>query len=299
MKYKILFMFTFLLTLSANVFAKAIDIPFHITDYGIPMLELKINGTPQVGILDLGSSGGVHLPRRIMDSIPKLKIIGTQKRIDLAGRTATNERFIIEELDMNGMRFTAVSGEELQPWGLSLGDPVDAPDDEDLPVIGLGFFNRHTVTIDYKKGLLRIEDTPVLSGREDESEWIRLPFQLVPEGLKVEVAHGKQRCGMILDTGASLSIIKAQTLATNVETVPADKVDFLPNADLFKGLGLDLVELDLSDNKQPIARFYAALLEDLPPEFEADGLLGRDFFEAFVVKFDLGSNVLMIKQQEK
>lgn len=299
MKYKILFVFAFLLTLSADVFAKAIDIPFHITDYGIPRLELNINGNPQVGILDLGSSGGVHLPRRIMDSIPKLKVVGTQKGMDLAGRTFDNERFIIEEMDMNGMRFTAVSGEELQPWGLSLGDLEDAPDDRDLPVIGLGFFNRHTVTIDYKKGLLSLEDTPVLSEGDDTGEWIRLPFQLTPEGLKVELAHGKQSCGMILDTGAAFSIIKAQTLATNIKTVPADKVDSLPNADLFKELGLDLVGLDLIYNKQPIARFYAALLKDFPPEFAADGLLGRDFFEAFVVKIDLSSNVLMIKQQGK
>lgn len=256
-----------------------------------PTLSLNIMGSPQLFVLDLGSREGLHLPRRLMEALPDLKIAEQQRKsLDLAGEICYENQFILERLNVNGMVFTAIPGVELHPWGLSLGNREDEPDDQDLPVIGLGFFQQHTVTIDYKNNLLTIEDTPALATITNDPGWIRLPFRLTQEGLAVDLVHGNSSYSMVLDTGASFSIVKAQKFSEAVKTVSANRVH--PGLDSsFKALELNLVQNDHS-----IGQFYAAFIEDLPPEFEADGLLGNNFFQQFMVRIDLPSEILMIKK---
>lgn len=290
--YRFFFVFVLLLMLSSNVLAKTIHISLQRNDYGIPALSLNITGSPQLFVLDLGSGEGLHLPRRMMETIPDLKLSGHQRKsIDLAGKIVYEDQFILERLNVNGMLFTDIPGVELHPWGLSVGNQEDEPDDTDLPVIGLGFFQRHTVTIDYKNNLLTIEDTPILEAKMNDPGWIRLPFQLTQEGLKVDLVNGKNSYSMVLDTGASFSIVKAQKFTEDVKTVSADRVQPGLDPSTFKALELNLVQ-----NNHPVGQFYAAFIDDLPPEFEADGLLGNNFFQEFIVKIALQSNVLMIKK---
>nr|WP_139164517.1 hypothetical protein [Dendrosporobacter quercicolus]NSL49067.1 hypothetical protein [Dendrosporobacter quercicolus DSM 1736]SDN00885.1 hypothetical protein SAMN04488502_11063 [Dendrosporobacter quercicolus] len=289
--YKCFIVLILIILSSSTALAKTIHIPLHNNDYGIPTLSLNMMGSPQLFVLDLGSREGLHLPRRLMEALPDLKVAEQQRKsLDLAGEIRYENQFILERLNVNGMVFTAIPGVELHPWGLSLGNREDEPDDQDLPVIGLGFFQQHTVTIDYKNNLLTIEDTPALATITNDPGWIRLPFRLTQEGLAVDLVNGNSSYSMVLDTGASFSIVKAQKFSEAVETVSANRVH--PGLDSsFKALELNLVQ-----NDHRIAQFYAAFIEDLPPEFEADGLLGNNFFQQFMVRIDLPSEILMIKK---
>jgi hypothetical protein len=105
----------------------------------------------------------------------------------------------------------------------------------------------------------------------------------IDEGLLLHLADGKKTYRLVLDTAASVSIIKssAAEAASRVEQCA------------FKlGPGRPCRTITLS---LPGGKSISSLLMALPDEFKADGILGTDFFQQMPVLFDLQHQMLYLR----
>lgn len=113
--------------------------------------------------------------------------------------------------------------------------------------------------------------------------WMAVPYERMDEGLLLHLADGKKTYRLVLDTAASISIIRSSAA-----------VAFSQVAQCAFDLGPDLpcrsITLALPGGKS-----VSPLLMPLPDEFQADGILGTDFFMQMPVLFDLQHQLLYLR----
>lgn len=267
-----------LLCASTAVAASQAVLPVTL-DKGIPVVQLRLDGKATPFMLDTGAGTSMHLTLEVAQSIPGLAYTGTQqKSIDLAGKIQLSDEFLIPALDVNGLPFNAVQGVILTPWGLSLGKEKHVP--VKISVLGLRFFEGKRVIFDLPAGTLQIstsEKGPPPTG------WLAVPYERIDEGLLLHLADGSKTYRMVLDTAASISIIKnsAAESSSHVEKCAYD---------LGPGQPCRTITLALPGGKS-----VSPLLLPLPDEFKADGILGTDFFMQMPVLFDLQHQLLYLR----
>lgn len=273
---------------SENTFAR-IELPITFDEFGLATIELEIAGKVEKFTLDTGSREGLHLPKAIMDKVENLKLTGEKRySLDLTGKEFSNDRFVIEQLNVKGMIFRDVAGVEYEDWGLSLSD---SDDDIKLerPVLGLGFFKDYRLIIDYSQKVLIVEDKKQIPILDNLDKWINLPFLLKEEGVIIQMNYQSNVYDLCLDTGASVSMITAKVLPNNVILQPCSII--YPDIEM---KDCNLVFLEVENIKSDL-KVHALVYGQFPEKFEVDGLLGKNFLEQFLVLIDLKSEQLMLK----
>ncbi|MCO6546088.1 MAG: hypothetical protein J6564_09830, partial [Gilliamella sp.] len=101
------------------------------------------------------------------------------------------------------------------------------------------------------------------------------------EGLAIEMSDGIKDYKMILDSGASMSVIKEQSLSFKTIKINDDESDYK-----FVSLKVNNVAND---------NIKAVILDSLPAEFQSDGLIGFDFLSKNIVKIDFKNKRLWIQ----
>ena len=171
---------------------------------------------------------------------------------------------------------------EYKDWGLVISsDPTidDSEDtDEDKPVIGLGLFDGYVLTINYPESNITISDD---TSTDLNPNWVAIPFDLNGEGLVVNLSDGIKNYKMVLDTGATVSLIKQQLLSPQSITISDPEDDF-------KSISLDVNNV-ANDSVLPI------IIDSFPNEFQSDGLLGADFLSKNRVKIDFKNKQMWIQ----
>ena len=186
--------------------------------------------------------------------------------------------YSVPALTVNGVPFSPMQGVILTPWGLLLGEQKGLP--ANMSVLGLNFFADKRVVLDLPAGTLQISAG---DGAAPPAGWLAMPYERIDEGLLLHLADGKQTYRLVLDTAASISIIKssAAQAASRVEQCA------------FKlGPGRPCRTITLS---LPGGKSISPLLMALPDEFKADGILGTDFFQQMPVLFDLQHQMLYLR----
>lgn len=266
-----------LLALSAvaGMASAEVAVPLDIHE-GIPVAQLTINGATFPFTFDTGSRGTVHLRREVMASIPGLKLTGRKRKsFDLAGKVQEDEEFVIPNLVINGVSFGKVTGIAYSAWGLNIGPDSGPPP---ASVFGLGLFAKQPFIYDYAARTLRF-GAPLTTG----AGWQSLPYSLEGEGIVASFGNERARYRMGLDTGANLSIIKRKTAL--------GRKDHIAKCDLFGAdKACDYVAVSLADG--PV---FKPVLMDLPEEFDADGIVGSDFFQHYAVYVDLAHRQVKLK----
>jgi len=275
---------------STNVFShenkcNSIEVPITFDQYGLPTIELIINGQSNFVLLDLGSTAGIHLPISDVTSISGVKYTGeTSKSANISGEIFSAKEFVIPMLAIECMSFENITGYELNPWATSIGDKLEGMEDDQQIVIGQGFFADKTIVINYanKKLIIRNKTGTVASKNNNKLK----SYVLSDEGITIQMSSSIADYQMVLDTGATSSIFSVNKV--NIKE-PLTDCDF--------NLGPD-VKCELFTSKVNIAGYSFVsniLLYPIDPRFTKDGLLGSDFFNKFIVELDFSNkNIALI-----
>ena len=266
-------------------FAQSQEVTWDLTfddKYNLPSIMINYQGEKIQMILDTGSNIALHLPMDLINKIPnKMENSEKIRSTDLSGNVTELRSFIIDKLVLNSFTFNNVQVVEYKDWGLYISsDQTNNSEDtnEDKPVIGLGLFDDYVLTINYPESNITISDDIATNLTP---QWIAIPFDLNGEGLVVNLSDGIKNYKMVLDTGATVSLIKQQSLSPKSITISDPKDDF-------KAISLDVNNV-ANDSVLPI------IIDSFPNEFQSDGLLGADFLSKNRVKIDFKNKQMWIQ----
>lgn len=250
--------------------------------FNLPQVTLTIGGKEVLLLLDTGSRNALHLPIEVINTIPnKVEQANKIKSIDLSGNINESRQFIVNNLELGSFIFKNVDVLEYKNWGLAISSENSRKQqgEESFSVIGLDLFKDYLLTINFPERQLIISDEYNSYAMLDNT-WISLPFVIDKEGIVISVSDGIKTYKMVLDTGATFSIIKESSLAQ--KTIQINKDD-----------GYQFI--DLKVNNLDSNKIKAIILDSLPAEFQADGLLGGDFLNKHIVKIDFKNKKLWFK----
>ena len=275
----------FLIMLFMSHFAQSQEVTWDLTfddKYNLPLIMINYQGEKIQMILDTGSNIALHLPMDLINKIPN-KIENSEKirSVDLLGNITEIKSFVIDRLSLNSFVFNNVKVAEYKKWGLIISsDQTNKSENtnEDKYVIGLGLFDGYVLTINYPESNITISND---ISTYLNPNWIAIPFDLNDEGLVVKLSDGVKNYRMVLDTGATVSIIKEESLSpfTSKLTVPENNFRYISLE--MKGIASDKVK--------------AIIIDSLPDEFQSDGLLGSNFFLENIVKIDFKNKQMWIQ----
>lgn len=278
---------------STNVFShenkcKSIEVPIAFDQYGLPTIELIINGQSNFVLLDLGSIAGIHLPVSDVNSMSGVKYTGeTSKSINISGEIFSAKEFIIPMLAIECMTFENITGYELNPWATSIGDKPEGMEENQQIVIGQGFFENKKIIINYaNKKLIINNKTGTISSKNNNKF---KPYVLNDEGITIQMSSSIANYQMVLDTGATSSIFSVNKVHSKD---PLTACDF--------NLGPD-VKCELFTSRVNVAGYSFVsniLLYPIDPRFTKDGLLGSDFFNKFIVELDFSNKNIALTPSE-
>ena len=275
----------FLIILFMSRFAQSQEVTWDLTfddKYNLPLIMINYQGEKIQMILDTGSNIALHLPMDLINKIPnKMENSEKIRSTDLSGSVTELRSFIIDKLVLNSFTFNNVQVVEYKDWGLYISsDQTNNSEDtnEDKPVIGLGLFDDYVLTINYPESNITISDDIATNLTP---QWIAIPFDLNGEGLVVNLSDGIKNYKMVLDTGATVSLIKQQSLSPKSITISDPEEDF-------KAISLDVNNV-ANDSVLPI------IIDSFPNEFQSDGLLGADFLSKNRVKIDFKNKQMWIQ----
>ncbi|WP_392551855.1 aspartyl protease family protein [Orbus wheelerorum] len=252
--------------------------------FNLPFITLNIEGENIILILDTGAKGALYLPIDLIDKIPnKTEQDQTRKSMDLSGNITETRSFTINNLTLNSFLFEKIEVIEYKNWGMSISGDNTENENIDIPVIGLNLFNDYILTINFPESKIIISDETDISA-DLNKKWIAIPFQLNGEGIVIDMSDGVKNYKMILDSGASTSIIKEQSISSQTARINDDS-------------GYQFIAIEISNI--PTDKIEAIIFDSFPTEFQSDGLLGFDFFSKNVVKIDFKNKKLWIKAEEK
>ena len=280
----------FLIMLFISHFAQSAEVTWDLNfddKYNLPLIMMDFQGEKIAMTLDTGSKIALHLPMDLINKIPN-KTENSEKirSIDLSGGVTELKSFIVNKLELNSFTFNKVQVVEYKDWGLVISsDPTidDSQDtDEDKPVIGLGLFDGYVLTINYPESNITISDD---TSTDLNPNWVAIPFDLNGEGLVVNLSDGIKNYKVILDTGATVSLIKEQSLSP-------ESIKISDPEDNFKSISLDVNNV-ANDSVLPI------IIDSFPNEFQSDGLLGADFLSKNRVKIDFKNKQMWIQPVAK
>ena len=275
----------FLIMLFMSRFAQSQEVTWDLTfddKYNLPLIMINYQGEKIQMILDTGSNIALHLPMDLINKIPnKMENSEKIRSVDLLGNITEIKSFVIDRLSLNSFVFNNVKVAEYKKWGLIISsDQTNKSENtnEDKYVIGLGLFDGYVLTINYPESNITISND---ISTYLNPNWIAIPFDLNDEGLVVKLSDGVKNYRMVLDTGATVSIIKEESLSpfTSKLTVPENNFRYISLE--MKGIASDKVK--------------AIIIDSLPDEFQSDGLLGTDFFSKNRVKIDFRNKKMWIQ----
>ena len=275
----------FLIMLFMSRFAQSQEVTWDLTfddKYNLPLIMINYQGEKIQMILDTGSNIALHLPMDLINKIPnKMENSEKIRSVDLLGNITEIKSFVIDRLSLNSFVFNNVKVAEYKKWGLIISsDQTNKSENtnEDKYVIGLGLFDGYVLTINYPESNITISND---ISTYLNPNWIAIPFDLNDEGLVVKLSDGVKNYRMVLDTGATVSIIKEESLSpfTSKLTVPENNFRYISLE--MKGIASDKVK--------------AIIIDSLPDVFQSDGLLGTDFFSKNRVKIDFRNKKMWIQ----
>jgi hypothetical protein len=245
-------------------------IPITFASRGGPTVGVSIEGTVYPLELDLGGSFPFSLRQEILRNIFKTKY-GTAEWCDFRGKKYESPTYTIPEIKISNLTFanmlTKQNREDFYANVTLSGLPS-----QPIGAIGLPIIEKYNLCLDFphstiyaSNDYLLLQQAGVLS-----QNLLAIPFTLHPDGilLCVETDVGTYR--LILDTGATRTMIRAPH--------PTATAQFLI-------MGHDFGERSI-------------LAIDLNPRFDFDGCLGLDFLREYPLFIDYSNKIVFLDLQE-
>ncbi|MCW2480887.1 hypothetical protein [Candidatus Symbiopectobacterium sp. NZEC135] len=255
---------------------------------GLPLIDVQIVNRLHTLMLDTGSGESIHLHKYDLDKLiahPSLNATQQAPRrlIDVSGGENKVSAWKFNRLLISNISFYDVEVVSFKPWGLSIGggQPVNE-------VLGLGLFHNRRVLMDFKHDRLQMLDHLP----SDMGNWSSYPIEKTASGLRITAAVRNTPLRLIVDTGASHSLLFS---------------DRLPAGTLFSGCRViepEASNLDCRVSKIIFTDDAGKFRDDLaivtngktPPEVDFDGLLGMKFMRGHKVIIDMPERMLHISR---
>lgn len=276
--------FSFCLSLATHVHA-ALPVPVAFVD-GLPVVNVKLGAVKVDFLLDTGGQIGITVPAPLVT--PATEVIftgGVEQRGDAAGN-----RFEVKQLRANSV---VIGGEQLGPvdgllhfkWGLSIAS-MEAPSVTQKGVIGLKALDKKNVLFDLRRNRLELFERRTKAG-PDVAGWTPVPFEYDRRGVVVALVVNNIPAKMALDTAATATMIKKDSILFNHSRPPCP---FSRKDSDFCGMlnlkGARLADLSLLDAQAAVVKMGSVPF---------DGLLGIDFFLNHEIYFDFDASTLYVR----
>jgi hypothetical protein len=260
-------------------------IDMEVTD-NLPFVNLQVEEQKAKFMLDTGARNQVLvLDKDILAKLTTIKPFRAKgKSRDITGKSYIAKRYILPKFNIRGISFLQLRIVEDTDWGLSTGKTTIPKDG----VIGLELFLNKGIIIDYPQNKLTIIDRK-MPIEYDTDNWLELKFKVDREGVSIytSIDNGEIK-RFILDTGATLSIIKPKSIGDNIIKYDCNiSLSKDGKCSYIKPKNVKLNNLNIKE--------LSLYLYDFPPEFEADGILGYDFLVDKVIYIDFDKRVTKIK----
>jgi hypothetical protein len=257
--------------------ANHVVLPLHF-ERDIPVVTLRIDGRDVPFMLDTGASDSIYLTPDDAKLIPGVTRTGKNvQSFDLNGNTVDNAEIVVDDLLVGGMHFGKLTGRIRSPWGVSVGSLGPPP----ISVLGLRFFAHKKVLFDF--AALRVTLWEAAAPQPDEvSNWTLLPYERTDEGVLVSLASATRTYRVVLDTASTISLLKRSSVPADEVTRPCD-IQMQPDVPCRR------VTVTLARGSS-----FTPVLMDMPQAFEADGIVGREFFDRCGVYLDFAGHVIRV-----
>lgn len=280
-----------ILTLASLPLAKAVmTLPFKLDESALPIVKVNINGQAGEFMVDSGSQSAFHFTQTYMRHIPNLKRLKEKARsTDLTGKVFLNDKFMFHHVYVNGMSFENVEGVSLTPWGLTLLPDGQRPEHM---VIGLGLFQKKVLMMDYPRQTFTVANQ-LSELNIINDEWLSLPLTISDEGIIIDATHDNDNYKMMLDTGATLSLLWKERIKKATHTIDCQRI----MAEM-KNDNCEATQVHIKDTTPGKFNVNVLVLEGSFQHMKADGLLGTNFLQNHTVLIDFPNNQLMIRSIE-
>jgi len=259
-------------------------LPIEFSDANDPVVQVTINGESYPLAIDLGSKFFIKLDSNILERIPK-ENAGTGQWINAKGERYVQPKYKLKKVCLGKQVFHKIYAiEKSKEENCVFWQDLELCGNRIVPVghIGRRLLKKRNLLIDYQKKQMILSNSSRRLKKDgyDLSQFHRVPFELTPKAifLKVEIDQGFR--SYILDTGSTLTLLKAQ-----LYHAPVERVD----------MGLPLVKTEKfilnGKNYGPIDLHLMPIPDELT---NLQGILGMDFLENHVIYLDFTHQVLYI-----
>ncbi|WP_340617665.1 hypothetical protein [Xenorhabdus entomophaga] len=258
--------------------------------YSVPHTTFIIDGQPIYAMVDTGSVIGFHLYGSQINKIKGLKKESTYHSTDLTGKNQENITYLADSLDINHIKLENVTVTPFKQWGFVISDKGKLPD---VPVAGLGAFKDKRIMLDYSSNLLTITDNPNDKTKVPKN-FKAFPFHISPDGMIFDVEQSGHKYRMILDTGATVSMIWRERLKSYT---PASCLVVHPEMDNKECEATMLTVKSITG--EPV-HFGAVIVDGHFQHMgEVDGLIGNNFLKNRKIIIDFRNKKVFVSDEHR
>lgn len=238
-----------------------LEVPLTLSSLNIPILSLTVNQQPIDFVLDLGKQPALTLEKRLIPTLltPRDRVYQSQQG-DLSKKTYTVDYYHIDSININNQIFRNIVLDIFKPWGVWINTHSNK---HHMPnnTIGRDLFLKNNgilyLSLQQQK-VIWCQNIHALPITQKQITW--QPLEVDREGIHVSIMHHNKPLNFIIDSAATVSLIKPEVATPSFEQTTSS-------------LG---VLNDLSINNKTFATTVYPYT--FPRGFQADGLLGNTFF---------------------
>ncbi|CAM3712878.1 hypothetical protein [Xenorhabdus thuongxuanensis] len=274
----------------ANI-KRTVTLKLNFDEYFVPYTTFIIDGQPVYAMVDTGSSMGFHLYESQINKIKGLKKESTYHSTDLTGKVQENIKYLAHSLDINNMRFKDVIVTPFKQWGLLVYNKGKLPN---TPVVGLGAFKGKQITLDYISNTLTIADSLTDKKKNTPKGFTEFPFQISSEGMAFDVEQSGHKYRVILDTGATVSIIWRERLKSYI---PISCLSVNPEMD---NKGCEATMLTMKSTTGKPEQFSAVIVDGHFQHMgKIDGIIGNSFLRNRKIIIDFKNKKVFVSNEHR
>lgn len=238
-----------------------LEVPLTLSSLNIPIISLTVNQQPIDFVLDLGKQPALTLEKELIPNLLKPgDTVHQSQQGDLGNKTYTVDYYHIDSININDQIFRHIVLDIFKPWGVWINT---RPSKHVMPnnTIGRDLFLKNSgilyLSLQQQK-VIWCQNIQALPFTQKQITW--QPLEVDQEGIHVSILHQNKPLNFIIDSAATVSLIKTE-MATPSSEQQTSNVRTLN---------------DLSISNRTFATDVYPYT--FPKGFQADGLLGNTFF---------------------
>lgn len=248
-----------------------------------PLVTVEIEGKKAKLSLDTGSAKPISLSKDIIQTLKGIEYTNKYSSYtDATGKLHTAEIFNLKKARLGRYQATNIKGDEYTPWGVYLSDDgssqhateVTLPEEDKHGVIGLGFFNKKNLIIDFNRKKLIVLESRTLPADYNNIKWHSTPLSLSQDGLTLQATMNNHVGKFLVDTATTASLLKKNS-------------PFFKKQDKEK---TDIIVKNFSISEKEFGPIQFWFLDFSEPA--VDGYLGYNFFFNNIVYLDFEKKLI-------